>query len=127
MQTIVKSGLLGLGFAVGIAAAAYAQGVANLPPAGAQPATAPAAAVSGPTIGGPNPGSNVSIANTPAYQKPADYNSNRNYHPYSSSGDGPNPGNNVPANSEPYTPSATAELPAGHPYSPGGVGPNPGR
>jgi len=127
MHTIVKSALLGFGLAVGAGLAAQAQSVSSLPPAGAQPATAPPVAVSAPTIGGPNPGSNVSIANTSAYHKPPDYDSNRNYHPYSSSGGGPNPGSNVPANSEPYTPSATAESLAGHPYSPGGAGPNPGR
>jgi len=127
MQPTFKTTVLSLTVLAGIAATAHAQGVANLPPAGAQPATVPPAAVSAPTIGGPNPGSNVSISPSPAYQKPADYDSNRSYHPYSSSGGGPNPGSNVPANSEPYTPSANADSLAGHPYSPGGAGPNPGR
>jgi hypothetical protein len=126
MRCALQTTLFSLTLLAGLAASAYAQGVANLPPAGAPPATAPPA-YSAPTVGGPNPGSNVSIPSTPSYQKPADYDSNRNYHPYSTSGGGPNPGSNVSANNEPFTPPAGADTPASHPYSPGGAGPNPGR
>ena len=126
MRHPLQTTVLGLTLLVGLTASAYAQGVANLPPAGAQPATAPPAYAT-PTLGGPNPGSNISIPSTPGFKKPADYDSNRNYHPYSTSGGGPNPGSNVSANSEPFTPPAGGDTVANHPYSPGGAGPNPGR
>jgi hypothetical protein len=110
----------------GAAIAAHAQSVANLPPAGAQPnAAVPAPAYAAPQVNSPNPGSNVNIPSTARYQKPADWNTNRAYHPYSTSGAGPNPGSNVSANNEPRPLPPSAEVTA--PYSQKGDGPNPGR
>jgi hypothetical protein len=124
MRCRLKTTALSVMLLTAVAASASAQGVANLPPSGALPATAPAAAVSTPAVG-PNPGSNVNIPGMPAFQKPADYDSNRAYHPYSTGGTGPNPGSNVSASNAPFTPPA--DTPANRPYSAGGLGPNPGR
>ena len=118
--------VVSLVFLAGAVATAQAQSVANLPPAGAQPAAVAPPAYSGPAVAGPNPGSNISIPGGQTYQKPADWDSNSAYHPYSSSGAGPNPGTNVTANSEPYTPPPGGDSPASHPYSQGGTGPSPG-
>jgi hypothetical protein len=125
MPCLSKSLFLGLTLAAGAALSAHAQSVANLPPAGA-PASAQPPAYAAPQVASPNPGSNVSIPAGPAYQKPADWDSNRAYHPYSTSGAGPNPGSNVSANNEPYTPPAGGDSTAAHPYSQGGTGPAPG-
>lgn len=125
MRCLPKSSLLSLTLLAGAAVAAHAQSVANLPPAGTPTVVQPPA-ISAPPVAGPNPGSNVSIPAGQAYQKPADWNSNPAYHPYSTSGAGPNPGSNVSANNEPYTPSAAGDSPASHPYSQGGTGPSPG-
>lgn len=126
MRCLLKSSLLGLTLSAGVAMAAHAQSVANLPPAGTAAAT-PAPTYAAPPVAGPNPGSNVGIPSTQAYQKPADWATNRTYHPYSSSGGGPNPGSNVSANNEPYAAPPGGETPATHPYSQTGSGPNPGR
>jgi hypothetical protein len=125
MRCLTKTSLLSLALFSGGAIAAHAQSVANLPPAGAAAGT-PSPVYSAPPVAGPNPGSNVGIASAPAYQKPADWESNRAYHPYSTSGAGPNPGSNVSANNEPYTPPPGGDSAAGHPYSQGGSGPAPG-
>lgn len=125
MRCLSKSSLLSLALLTGAAMAAHAQSVANLPPAGAQPkAAVQTPAYAPPQVASPNPGSNVNIPGTAAYQKPADWSSNPAYHPYSS-GAGPNPGRNVSANNEPYTPPPGGEAPS--PYSQKGDGPNPGR
>lgn len=126
MRCLSKSSLLSVALLAGAALAAHAQSVANLPPAGAQPNTAvqtPASAA--PQIASPNPGSNVGIPSAARYQKPADWDSNRAYHPYSTSGAGPNPGSNVSANNEHYTPPQGGDVVG--PYSKQGDGPNPGR
>jgi hypothetical protein len=125
MRCLRNTTLLSVTFLAGVAIAAHAQGVANLPPAGTSTGVQPPA-YSSPPIAGPNPGSNVGIPSTPAYQKPADWESNRAYHPYSTSGAGPNPGSNVSANNEPYTPPSGGDSTAAHPYSQGGTGPAPG-
>jgi hypothetical protein len=126
MRYSPKTTVLSLAFLAGAAVAAHAQSVANLPPAGAPAGVQPPAS-SAPLIAEPNPGNNVGIPGGPAYQKPADWESNSAYHPYSTSGAGPNPGTNVSANNEPYAPPPGGDAPATHPYSPGGSGPNPGR
>jgi hypothetical protein len=126
MRYSPKTAVLSLVFLTGVAVAAHAQSVANLPPAGGAPTSIQPPASSSPLIAGPNPGTNVSISSGPAYQKPADWNSNPAYHPYSTSGVGPNPGTNVSANNEPYSPPAGGDSPATHPYSQGGTGPTPG-
>jgi hypothetical protein len=124
MRCVPKSPLLSLAFLTGVAVAAHAQSVANLPPAGTAPAAQPPA-YSAPTATGPNPGNNVSIPSAPTFQKPADWDGNRNAHPYSTSGVGPNPGVNVIANNEPSKPQG-GQTPAEHPYSQSGTGPQPG-
>jgi hypothetical protein len=123
MRYSLRATALSVTLLAAAATSTFAQGVANLPPSGVQPAAAPPAAVSGPAIG-PNPGSNINIPSMPAFQKPADYDSNRAYHPYSTGGTGPNPGSNVSASNGPFAPPA--DSPANRPYSAGGLGPNPG-
>jgi hypothetical protein len=124
MRYSPKATVFSLVFLAGAVATAQAQSVANLPPAGAQPAAVVPPAYSGPAVAGPNPGSNISIPGGQTYQKPADWDSNRAYHPYSSSGAGPNPGSNVTANTEPAPLAPDAAVNA--PYSQGGTGPSPG-
>ncbi len=127
MWSLTKSTLLGLGLLAGGAAAAHAQSVAKLPPAGSTPpAVIQAPVYSAPQVASPNPGSNVSIPTTEHFQKPADWDTNPAYHPYSTSGMGPNPGSGVTANNEPHQPSPGSDSPARHPYSQGGTGPQPG-
>jgi hypothetical protein len=125
MRCLLKSSLLSLTLVAGAVVAAQAQSVANLPPAGAPTSVQPPA-YSAPPVAGPNPGSNVSIPSAQTYQKPADWDTNPAYHPYSTSGAGPNPGSNVSANNEPYAPPSGGDSPATHPYSQGGTGPSPG-
>jgi len=119
-----KTIALFLAVLTGAASAASAQGIANLPPAGTQPAAVAPPAYSAPQAALPNPGGGTGIPSIEAFQKPADWNSNRAYHPYTTTGTGPNPGNNVTANSETNPPPAGAEVIA--PYSAKGQGPNPG-
>ncbi len=114
---------LSLAVFTGAASAASAQGVANLPPAATQSAPVAPPVYSAPQATLPNPGSGTSIPSTPTFRKPADWNSNPAYHPYTS-GTGPNPGSNVTANSEanPLPPGANVNAP----YSGKGEGPAAG-
>ncbi len=118
--------VLSLVFLAGAAASAHAQSVANLPPAGT-PTLQPRAS-SAPQVAAPNPGSNVGIPGAEAYQKPADWDSNRTYHLYSTSGAAPNPGSNVSANNTEASPlPPTAAVNAPYSSRSAGTGPSPGR
>ncbi len=127
MRCSQKTTFLSLVFLAGTAVAAHAQSVANLPPAGGAPTSVQPPASSAPQIAAPNPGNNVGIPGSQAYQKPADWDTNRAYHPYSTSGAGPNPGSNVSANNEAIR--LAPNTAATDPYSnrSAGTGPSPGR
>jgi hypothetical protein len=127
MRYSPKTTILSLVLLAGAAGAAQAQSVANLPPAGGVATSVPQSASTAPQIAAPNPGSNIGIPASQAYQKPADWDANRAYHPYSTSGAGPNPGSNVAANNEPNR--MPPDAPATDPYSNRamGTGPSPGR
>jgi hypothetical protein len=124
MRRLPNTIALSLAVLTGAASAALAQGMASLPPAGAQPAAVAPPAFAAPQAAHPNPGGGTSIPSTEAFRKPADWNSNRAYHPYTTSGTGPNPGTNVTANNEPNPVPPAAKMIS--PYSTTGHGPNPG-
>lgn len=125
MRCLPKSTVLSLAFMAGVAMAAHAQSVANLPPAGASATPAQPPAYAAPQARGTNPGGGTGIPTAEHFQKPADWDSNRAYHPYTTSGTGPSPGAGVTANNEPTLPTG-ANLAAPYSSRSSGSGPSAG-
>jgi|SRR5271170_3264224 len=125
MSNIVKSTLLGLGFAIGACAAAQAQSVASLPPNGGGAPTLQSAVTQpyGSTQSFyPKPGGSE-FFKEPHYQPPADYATNKTDHPYSTS-IGPSPGSHSSGTDVHYQGTATDNDPSRHPYT-SDAGPKP--
>ncbi len=124
MPSLLKSTVLGLGLLAGVAATAYAQSVSSLPPTGGATApTTPPAVPSSTQSVFPKPGGQ-SLFQEDHYQAPADWDSNKNYHPYSTS-IGPKPGSHSSGPDEHYQATEQDNTPARHPYTSTGTGPRP--
>jgi hypothetical protein len=124
MSSLLKSTALGLGLLAGVAATAGAQSVSSLPPAGGATApTAPPAVTSSTQSVLPNPGGQT-LFEEGHYQVPADWDSNKNYHPYSTS-IGPKPGSHSSGQDEHYQATEEDNTPARRPYTSTGTGPRP--
>lgn len=125
MPSIVKSVLLGVGLVAGTALAAQAQSVSSLPPGGGY-APQQQSAVTQPYGSTqsffPKPGGGQFWKEDPHYQPPADYATNPDYHPYSTS-IGPKPGSHSSGIDKHYRPTAADALPSHHPYTSPGMGP----
>jgi hypothetical protein len=83
MYALLKSAVLGAALLTGMALAAQAQTTSASPPAGAAPQETVRPAPYGPKPGGSK------AWKQEHYQNPADYATNRAYHPYSMHGMGP--------------------------------------
>jgi hypothetical protein len=120
MASLLKSTFLGLGLLTGVSAAAFAQSVSALPPSGGVPQSAVTQPYGSTQSFYPKPGGN-SVWKEDNYQPPADYESNKAAHPYSTS-IGPKPGSHSSGVDTGYQASGVEE-PAQHPYTAPGVGP----
>jgi hypothetical protein len=124
MPSLLKSTVLGLGLSAGVAATAYAQSVSSLPPASGVTAPAsPAPITSSAQSVFPKPGGQ-GLFQEDHYQLPEDWNTNKTYHPYSTS-IGPKPGSHSSGEDVHYQATEQDNMPARHPYTAGGVGPRP--
>ncbi len=121
MSSLLKSTALSLVLVAGVTAAAYAQSVSALPPAGGMTTTAPPPVTSSAKIF-PNPGAG-STWQEQHTQSTADYSADKSQHPYSTS-IGPNPGSHSSGKEPGYMPTEADSTPALHPYT-AGVGPKP--
>ncbi|MGH7029091.1 MAG: hypothetical protein ACREEZ_01560 [Stellaceae bacterium] len=127
MPSILKSVLLGFGLVAGTALAAQAQSVSSLPPGGGvlpQQQSAVTQPYGSTQSFFPKPGGGQFWKEEPHYQPPADYATNPDYHPYSTS-IGPKPGSHSSGVDVHYRATAADALPARHPYDAAGVGPRP--
>jgi hypothetical protein len=124
MPSFVKSAVWSLGLLAGMAASAHAQSVSALPPAGATPGAVQPPAYSSTQGFYPKPGGNA-IFSEQRYQPPADYESDRAKHPYSTS-IGPKPGSHSSGQDERYQATDKDSEPGRHPYTSTGTGPKPG-
>ena len=124
MPSLLKSTVLGLGLLAGVAATAYAQSVSSLPPTGGATAPTIPPAVTSPTQSIlPKPGGGTPFEEG-HYQAPADWDSNMNNHPYSTS-IGPKPGSHSSGQDEHYQATDQDNTPARRPYTSTGTGPRP--
>ncbi len=123
MPSLLKSTFLGLGLLTGVAAAASAQSVSSLPPAGGVvPGQTAITQPYGSTQSFyPKPGGNQ-VWKEEHYQPPAAYDADKAAHPYSTS-IGPRPGSHSSGVDQHYQTSDRDALPAQHPYTSTGVGP----
>jgi hypothetical protein len=95
-----------------------------LPPAGATPGAAQQPASSSTQGFYPKPGGNASFGEE-RFQKPADYEANKSWHPYSTS-IGPKPGSHSSGEDTRYQGTDKDSEPGRHPYTSTGTGPKPG-
>ena len=123
MASLLKSSVLSLGLLAGAVAAAQAQSVSALPPAGGAPQASPPPVTSSTQGVLPKPGGN-SVWQEEHYQGPSDYDADKSQHPYSTS-IGPKPGSHSSGDEQHYQATDQDALPARHPYT-GGMGPKPG-
>jgi hypothetical protein len=122
MASPIKLAVIGLGLVVGMAAAAQAQSVSSLPPAGGVPTQSAATQPFGsPQSYYPKAGGN-SVWKDDHYQPPADYSANAVDHPYSTS-IGPKAGSHSSGVDRHYEASSWDDQPVHHPYDAKGVGP----
>jgi hypothetical protein len=122
MSSLFKSTILGLGLLAGVAATAYAQSVSSLPPAsGATAPTSPPAVTPSTQSTLPKAGGQA-LFQEDHYQPPADWNSNKSYHPYSTS-IGPKPGSHSSGEDMHYQTTEQDSTPARRPYTSSGMGP----
>ena len=126
MVSLVKSTVVSVGLLAGLAATANAQSVSALPPGGGVPE--PAQTARSPAFGStqsffPKPGGGEVIQEE-HYQPPADWNSNKADHPYSTS-IGPSPGSHSSGQDTHYqTPPGWESATGMHPYT-SEAGPKP--
>jgi hypothetical protein len=125
MSSLLKTTLLSLGLATGVAAAAAAQSVSSLPPAGGVvPGQTAVTQPYGSTQSFyPKPGGG-SVWKEERYQPAAAYDADKAQHPYSTS-IGPKPGSHSSGVDQPYQASEQDALPGRHPYTATGTGPRP--
>jgi|SwirhirootsSR3_FD_contig_31_14784885_length_517_multi_2_in_0_out_0_1 hypothetical protein len=126
MPSLSRSTILGVGLLAAIAATAYGQSVSTLPPnGGLVPPTGQPSVDSAPRLPGPNTGVSGTLPSGEQYQKPADWDSNPAYHPYSTRGTGPTPDAAGTSTAQHYEPPPGYDSATGlHPYS-SGAGPRP--
>jgi hypothetical protein len=122
MPSLLKSTALGLGLLAGVTASAYAQSVSSLPPTSGATAPTTAPITSSTQEFYPKPGGQASFKEE-HYRPPADYESNKSYHPYSTS-IGPKPGSHSSGEDQHYQATDQDSTPGRHPYT-GNVGPRP--
>ncbi len=131
MRGLLRSTALDLWLLAGVAATAYAQSVSSLPPTGGATApTTPPAVTSSTQSVLPKPGGQSLFqedhyqVQEDHYQAPADWDSNKNYHPYSTS-IAPKPGSHSSGQGEHYQATEQDNTPARRPYTSTGTGPKP--
>ena len=124
MVSLLKSSVLSLGLLTGLAAAAAAQSVSALPPAGGPTQTSPPPVTFPTPSVFPRPGGNATWQEE-HYQPSAGYEATPAQHPYSTS-IGPKPGANSSIQEEHYKSTDQDSASGRHPYTATGVGPKPG-
>ncbi len=123
MTNLLKSTFLGLGILTAVAATASAQSVSSLPPSGDVASQTPITQPYGSTQSFyPKPGGSA-VWKEEHYQPPADYETNKAVHPYSTS-IGPKAGSHSSGPEQHYQASGN-DTPAQHPYTAPGMGPRP--
>jgi hypothetical protein len=123
MSSLLKATVLGTGLLIGFAAAASAQSVSSLPPAGVAAPTTPAPVTSSTQSFYPKPGGN-GLWQEQHHQPAADYSADKAQHPYSTS-IGPKPGSHSSGQDEHYQATDEDSTAARRPYSSSGTGPRP--